>query len=265
MKQCKTSLRLIEKAVSEKWVRSLALFHALKFKYNNSCIYSYKGRFKAISKELHLSMKSMYSYVKLLRSKGLIYDHSDNLIMKSFQVIRFELGGLWKKCTLIIPDSYNLFDIECLLYAKILEDHARKQANRVRLKEAGKIYGENPVRRNGGEDRRIKGLSETPFHASLSYRTVGKILNLSNNKAIKVIKNLNRLNVLNSKRQKPGLIMKNANWLNIDFLNDFPGYRFISAGSLFEQYGMEHEFIQFPIIVKGMTLRQFKKLNSNIL
>jgi len=249
----KTSLRLIQRSIDEKWLRPLVFFHCLKFKYNNSCIYAYKGRFEAISKELGLSMKSMYSYVKTLRSKGLIYDHKNNLMLKSFQAIRLELGGLWKKCTLSVPSSYDLFDIECMLYAKVLEDNVKKQA----FREA--------VRQYGRRDRRIKGLSATSFHASLSYRTVAKILNLSNNKAIKVIRNLNRLNIIQSQKQKPELIMKHANWLNIDFINDFPGYRFISAGSLFEQYGMKHEFIQFPIVLKKIALRQYIKLNNKLL
>ncbi len=249
----RTSLKLIERAISEKWIKPLALFHSLKFKYNNSCIYDYRGRFGAISLELGLSMKSMYNYIKILRSKGLIFDHSKNLILKSFKVIRFEFGGLWKKCTLTISKENNLFDIECLLYLKVLEDHAKKQA----FKEA--------LRQFGREDQRIRGLYETPFHVSLSYRTIAKILNLSNNKVVAVIKNLNRLNFVHSEKQKPVLIVRNASRYDIDNLCDFPGRRFILAGDLFEQYGMKHEFIHFPVLLKRVTLRQYIKFRHNIL
>jgi hypothetical protein len=253
MKARKTSFKLIKAAISEKWIRPLALFHALKFRYVNSCVYSYKGRFRTISGELGVSIKTLYSYVKILRSNRLIYDHKNNLMLKSFRLIRHEYGGLWKKCTIIIPDIYDLFDVECLLYAKILEDRARKQAFR------------ESVRQYRRRDWRIRGLSENSFYASLSYRTIANILNLSKNKTIKVIKNLNRMEVIRSQKQKPELIMRNASQLNINLLDDFPGRRFMLDGNIFEQYGLKHEFIQFPITLKRITLNQYIKLNNKFL
>ena len=238
---CKTSMQLIEKAVSGSWIRQLAFYHLLKLRFNNGCIYSYKSRMTEIAGSLNISTKTLYNYLNFLRSEGLICDHANNLKLKSIRDFRTNR----KKSVLLINKDHNLFDVTCLLYSKLIERKGKQQA-----------FAES-VRRFGRGDRFISGLCENPFRPSLSYRTIAKLLNISESKAFRVIHNLNRLEVIRTEKQKPQLLSKN--YTALQFIEDLPGYRFNIGNKLFEMFGNRIEFIQFPVYLKNITIRQYKK------
>jgi len=238
----RTSIKLIERAVSEKWIRQLTFFHILKFRYNNSCIYDYRSRMKELAESLNISEKTLYNYLNFLRAKGLICDHATNLKLKSIR----DFGFHRKKISLLIDPDYSLFDITCLLYAKLIEQKARQIA-----------FAES-VRRFGRGDRFKYRLCETPFQPSLSIRTMAKLLNISEYKMYLVEKNLNRLGVIKSEKQKPEFL--SGNFTNLKSIEDMPGRRFTINGSLYEMFGSKIDFLQFPVFLKKISIRQFKKL-----
>ena len=200
-----------------------------------------------IAMSLKISTKTLYNYLNFLRSKGLICDHANNLKLKSIRDFRTNR----KKSVLLINKDYNLFEVTCLLYSKLIERKAKQQA-----------YAES-VRRFGRGDRFISGFCENPFRPSLSYRTIAKLINVSEFKAFGIIQNLNRLKVIRSEKQKPKLISKNFSELNV--IEDLPGYRYNIGHTLFEQYGNRIEFLQYPIYLKKVTIRQYKKfINRNL-
>jgi hypothetical protein len=188
----KTSLKLTETAIKEKWIRQLSFYHLLKFRFNNSCIYNYHNRMKVIADQLSISEKTLYNYINFLRLKDLVYDHSDNLVLKSIRTLLKR-----NKAVIYLDDSYTLFDISCLLYAKILEEKGR----RIAFMES--------VRRAGKGDGFKRGFCENQFRPSLSYRTIAKLLNCSEFQAFKIIQNLNRLQVIRTEKQKPQLLSAN--------------------------------------------------------
>ena len=242
----RTSIRLIEKAVSEKWIRQLAFYHLLKFQFNNSCVYNYRSRMKEIAATLNISEKTLYNYFKELRSKELICDHASNLKVISIRGLKS-----WKKTIIDINSEHNLFDVTCLLYAKLIERKVSRQAFR------------ESVRRFGRGDRFINGLSENPFRPSLSYRTIAKLINASEYKAFMVVKNLNRLGVIKTTRQKPEYLCEHFTALKS--IEDFPGYRFTLNDCLFEVFGNRIELIQFPEYLKRISIKQYKTfINSTL-
>jgi hypothetical protein len=220
MAQRKTSIKLIEKAISEKWVRQLAFFHILKSRFNNSCIYNYRSRMNELALSFNISEKTLYNYFRDLRSKELVCDHANNLKLKSIRQLKS-----WKKTLLEIDLSHDLWDVTCLLYAKLIERKAQQQSFR------------ESVRRFGRGDRYKDGLSENPFHPSLSYRTIAKILNTSENKAFRVVKNLNRLGIIKTAKQKPNLIT--SDFTALKSIEDYPGYRFNLGNCLLRSSGIE--------------------------
>lgn len=242
MNTCKTSLKLIEKAVSESWIRQLAFYHLLKFQFNNGCIYSYKSRMDEIASVLNISTKTLYNYLNFLRSKELICDHAKNLKLKSIR--NFKTNR--KKSVFLINKNNNLFDVTCLLYSKLIERKAKQQA-----------FAES-VRRFGRGDRFKSGLCENPFRPSMSYRTIAKLLNISESKAFRVIENLNSMEVIKTTKQKPKMIKENVTGLKF-YIEDLPGYRFEIGNKLFELFGCKHDFVQFPVYLKNITIRQYKK------
>lgn len=237
----RTSIKLIERAVSENWIRQLAFYHLLKLRYNNGCIYRYKSRMDEIAEDLHISTKTLYNYLNQLKSKGLICDHANNLKLKSIKDFRTKR----KKSAIRFYVDHTLFDITCLLYSKLIERKARQQA-----------FAES-VRRFGRGDRFKSGLSENPFQPSLSYRNIAKLLNISESKAFRVIDNLNRLQVVRTTKQKPRLLSNNFSELSC--IEDMPGYRFNIGNRLFEVFGIRFEFLHYPIYIKKITIRQYKK------
>ncbi len=159
MKARRTSPGLIENAISDKWIRQLAFFHLMKLRFTNSCIYNFRSRMDEISGLFGISTKTFYNHLNILRSKDLIFDHSTNLMLAKIKCRR--------KSLIEIDENYSLWDVTCLLYAKLIERKARQQAFKVSL------------RRFGRGEKLNSELCENPFHPSLSYRTIAKLLSIS--------------------------------------------------------------------------------------
>jgi len=85
-----TSIKLIELAATERWIKSLALFYVLKLTFGNSVIYNYRKRMKELSGRFGIAIKTLYSYLDMLNSKGLIEKNkgnSNNLHLTSIKKI----------------------------------------------------------------------------------------------------------------------------------------------------------------------------------
>jgi predicted transcriptional regulator len=192
-----------------------------------------------LARDLNFSTKTLYNYLNFLRTKDLIYNHSNNLVFRS---IRPFLGRI--KTVIYLDDSFTLFDVSCVLYAKILEQKGR----RIAFKES--------VKRAGVGDGCKRGFGENLFRPSLSFRTIAKLLNISKNKAFRVIENLNRLGIIKTIKQKPQMIKDNVPGLMF-YIEDLPGYRFEIGNRLFEVFGCKHDFLQYPVYLKNITLKQY--------
>lgn len=238
----RTSIKLIARANKEGWIKHLAFYHMLKFHFSNGCIYSYKSRMDELAGKFNVSTKTLYNYIDILRQKEMVYEHSGNLVILSIRPFRAR-----KKSTIKIDIWYDLFDITCLLYGKLIEKKARQQA-----------FAES-VRRFGRGDRFNSVPCVNPFLPSMSFRTIAKLLDISESKAFIIITNLNKLGVIKSHKQKPQLI--SSNYTNLKSIEDMPGYRYNIGKRLFEQFGNRIEFLQFRISLPKITIRQFKKYN----
>lgn len=242
----KVSIKLTEMAIKEKWIRHLAFYHLLKKEFSNGCLYDYRKRMNEIAGRLNVSPKTLYNHLNCLRAKGLVSDHSTNLIICSIRPF------LTRRKTIIeVSGTNTLFDIECLLYGKILEKKARGMA----FKES--------LRRFGTGDGFKRKLGENPFRPSLSFRSIAKILNVSEYKAVKVMKNLARLGVIEFEKQPPKLISKG--YFPLGCVEDMPGYRYTIGSRVYEQWGNLISFLQFPIFLKKLTIQQYKKFTANVL
>lgn len=239
----KVSISLIETAIKEKWPRQLAFYHCLKFQFNNGIIYNYRHRMKEVADRLNISERTLYNYLTFLRAKDLITDHSNNLKICSIRPFLTR-----RKAVIIMSNEHSLFEIECLLYGKIIEKKAR-----------GMAFMES-LRRFGTGDRFKRELSENPFRPSLSYRTIAKIINCSEYKAVKVVKTLTRLGTIETEKQRPELISEGFPGLNS--LEGLPGYRYNYKGQLFRQFGNLFSFLQYPVTLQRITIRQFKKYHA---
>jgi hypothetical protein len=92
----------------------------------------------------------------------------------------------------------------------------------------------------------------------MSYRTIAKLLKISESKAFRVIENLNRLEVVKTTKQNPKMIIRNMSEIQY-YIEDLPGYRFAIGNRLFELYGCRHDFLQFPIQLKTISILQYKR------
>jgi len=236
----RTSIKLIERATAEGWIKQLAFYHLMKLQFNNSCIYNYHYRMHEIAKLFNMSRRTLYNYFYILRGKGLICDHANNLKLKS---IRKYLPR-WIKTSLLISPDYTLNETTCLLYLKLIERKAKQMA-----------FAES-IRRRGKGDRLIGRLCENPFSPSLSYRNIAKILNCSEYKAFRVIKVLNNLGAIKTVKQKPRSL-KNFTGVMIKSVEDLPGYMFEVDGKVYEIFGSKHDFLEFPLFLRSISLKQY--------
>jgi hypothetical protein len=237
----KASIKLIDKAMRNDWIKQLGFYHLLKLRFINGCIYNYRSRKKELAGMFDISINTLNSYLKKLKEEGLIVDHSDNLKLKSLR----DFNKRGKKCIILISYSHSLVDVVCLLYGKVIERRGKQQA-----------FVES-ARRFGRGDKLNSGLCENPFHPSLSYRTIAKLINVSEYKAFNVINILNRLEVIRTLKQKPKLISRD--YFDLHSVEDLPGYRFIIGKRLYKQYGNRIEFLQFPIYLPHITNDQYKR------
>ena len=239
----KASIKLINQASSEGWMRQLAFFHLLKYKFNNSCLYNYRSRMSEIAGMLNVSERTLYTYLNFLRSKKLVFTHANNLMLVS--ILKYTTR---KKTTIKIDDTNTVFDIETLLYAKVIEQHGRRIGFLRLIKKFER-----------GEQFKSK-LTGTPFKPSISMRCIAKLLKISECKASKVIKNLNRLQVIKTTNQKPQLI--SYNFTRLEYVKDYPGYLFNSGKYLYRQFGQIIDFLHFPIYLKSISIKEYKKYKS---
>lgn len=246
-----TCLLLIETAIDEKWIKYLAFFHLVKYRYRNSCIYNYKSRMHIVAWEFNICVKTLYTYVNTLKIQDLVYEHSNNLIFKSIKRLKKAYAKTRYKTVFDFKPHYTLKDLEYLLYLKILENKGRQQAFMVSLK------GANDRFKNGSKNS-VRTICES-FAPSFSYRTIAKILNISENKAFCVILRLNELNVLRTQKQKPKLIKRNIHFY--DHYED-EAYEFVSGGNLYECYGNRHHFLDYPIYLKTISYKKFIALKK---
>ncbi len=236
-----SSIRLISNAIDEKFIKPLVLYHAVKLQFVNSCLFDVKLRMLEFSEKFNVSKQTLYTYFKILENKGLIYQHTNNLVLKSIHTIKKELKD-HKQCKVTISDNDSLFDVQCRLYAKIIERHGKKIATM------------EAYRRFGIREWRNMGTVETDFQPSLSIRNIAKLLQINERTAKKVINNLERLTVLISKPQKP--ILK-GDVINPALLEDYPGYHFIHENNLYVQFGNKIEFLEYPLKIPKISLKQY--------
>jgi predicted transcriptional regulator len=239
----KVSISLIETAIKEKWPRKLAFYYLLKFNYANSCLFDYRQRMKELAGQLDVSEKTLYNYLNFLRSKDLVYDHATNLMIRSQKPY---LGK--NKAVIEVKNDYSLFDIETLLYCRIFEKKAKKMAFKQSLRRFETVDGSNG------------NFGEKLFRPSLSFRTLAKILNSSENKAIKVIRNLTRLGVIEVEKQPIKIVTRD--YLPLALIEDLPGHRFTIKNVTYEKRSNRYLF-EYPVYLKKFTIRQIKTFINN--
>jgi hypothetical protein len=242
----RTSLKLIDKAINEGWLKQLAFYHLLKFRFNNSCLYNYRSRMDELAKMFDICPKTLYSYFKVLRSKNLIFDHSNNLVLTSIGKFCID-----RKCSILIQEDYSLSDIVALLYGKLIERKAGKLSFGELIK---KMKGADVEKSNNCEKRPLSSL------VKMSNRLIANVLKVSEFKSFKVIKCLEMLKVIIVHKQPP-ILIKN-NFTDLVSVEDFPGYRFNIGTRLYSRAASEIEFLQFPVVIKPLTLKLYKRLKK---
>jgi len=235
----RTSIELIEKASSEKWMRTLAFYQLLKLHFNNSCIYDYRYRLPELSERLKLSQKAVCKYIDKLKTQELTFEHSKNLCLKSIRCF----GR--RKTTININKEMTLTEVSYILYGKLIEKQARKQA-----------FAENIRRLRRGEKHNSK-LSETPFKPSISFNSIAKLCNCSHYKAIQIIKFLEKQGEITRYIQKPEKISED--FTALDSIQDIPGHHFNIGNKLYRTFGQKIEFSDFPLFLKNKLPVKFLK------
>jgi hypothetical protein len=252
-KKSRVSVKLVQQAATERWIKPLALFHTIKTTFVNSVIFDYRKRMKELAERFGIARKTLYSYLNILHYNGLMVNfpgNPHNLHLKSIKSIKQSLGDQ-KKCNITISQDDKIWEISCRLYSKLIESHFKKMVFTKALKEFGRRDLHKMI---AGET------AAAPF--SLSIRNTAKLLKVNEKTAKKVLKTLKDLNILEIYPQKPVKISDGK--LLIKLLEDMPGYRFTGRTGTYQQFGNKIELIEYPIKVPKITPKIYANYYKSI-
>jgi hypothetical protein len=133
------------------------------------------------------------------------------------------------------------------MYAKVLENHSRSIA----YKEALRRF------KAGNHELHNVGTTENGFQPSLSIRNIAKLLNVSEKKAMDIIRNCNRLKIIRTIKQSPQCIGSDSQGFNPDYFNDYPGHWFRYKGKIYRQFGSKHLFLEYPISIPRISSKHY--------
>lgn len=119
---------LIQDAIDDKWIKSLAFSVYVKARYSNATIFDFSSRKAGI--KLKMSHEAVNYHIRELEKRGLIRRMNKNGKVN----ITFIKTSQKHKCTLDITKQDSLKDIEHKLMFKIVEQHHRQQSYMISLK-----------------------------------------------------------------------------------------------------------------------------------
>lgn len=232
---------LIEQAISERWINSLAVFYSIKCKYKNSSIYNYSSR--TLAEKLDINHNAINKHIRVLKQKGLIKQYSANITLISTKAKH--------KCTLNINKESSQEEIRNELRFKILEQNFRRQKyvidkkNEARNLEAKEskpkaIFSAKEYRKLR-KVRRDKSMLESSVNyneVSLSDKSFGEILNISKRLVTKLKKFW----------QKTGKILYKSGYCRLR--KYYKGFELESNQFFFKGYVYQSSITEYRLIVK---------------
>ncbi|MFO7830170.1 MAG: hypothetical protein R6V23_16225 [Bacteroidales bacterium] len=242
-----TSIYLINTAIDEGWIKSLALFHLLKATFGNSVIYNHRNRMPEIAQRFGISKQTLYTYFEILRDKNLIFPSpgkGNHLHLTSIKTLKNQFRDR-KKCKITITPEDNLYSILCRLHIKVVERHIQKILFAIVLK---RYRRQNLYKPETGE------IAPVP---SLSIRNTAKLLQTNERTAKKILKTGENLNVIKIQKQKPEKISSDI--LDTQMIEDYPGYKFTNKNGTFVQYGQKIELLEYPPKMPNISPKIFAK------
>ena len=171
---------LIEQAIDEKWVKSLAFFGHCKLLFHHATIFNYSHR--RLATLLKCSHNKVKYHMDILRKIDLVLEIKGNLTFKN--IIHKH------KCSVIINETDTLTDIENKLYLKIIEKNARQQKRVISEKAEARLFvcpkAYLTIRQIKRITRNINsGMLEKPYNSDITFsqKGISQLLNISENRA----------------------------------------------------------------------------------
>lgn len=121
-----TDENMIESAIDNNWLLSLAFFYKLKVNFVNSIIYNYSLR--SLANKLNISHNTVRKHISILLKYDLVSLSSGHLKLSPLKSIikKYRLKGEFL-CTLLLRKESTLTEIKYFLYGKIIEKKSRQQ------------------------------------------------------------------------------------------------------------------------------------------
>jgi hypothetical protein len=132
-----TSEKLIQQAIDEGWINSLAFYYFLKKRVVNSTIYG--SRLKTVVEKTGSSYRTCKKHLNILYKKGLIVKHGGNFTL----IAQRKAAQCKHLCTFKFTEEATLKEVKALLYAKIVEMKCRQQRYVYQIKADQRLRGIN--------------------------------------------------------------------------------------------------------------------------
>lgn len=232
-------IKLIKEAHTEDWLRSLAYFVRLKSLYVNNTHYCFNLR--SLSERLNCSPACLSYHLKILRSRGLVADHSGNLTFRGLKKISILYG---RKNIGIPVDHKNQLS---LIRAQLIRFNLSTQEYRIKKSGVHQCPGRIT----------LKTISERIHNAytGLSAHGFGRVLKLSRSQGAALRSEMIKLGLFSYKRRyrvliasggpsgeaPSGGVLRTA-LIQMKIQGSVPAYAFIKDGQIVTQKRMELKY-----------------------
>jgi hypothetical protein len=251
------SPELIQSFVDARQSKALAFFYLLKGTYINSRVYKVRRPGPRLASLAGISEATAYRYLRILKDRGLITQDRGAFALVANETIYNRYNDTKKKPhdyrtrkrTIRLTGPVTLVEIEKHLLFKLFEGAAKRQAIDVSLKEylTGDGKAKNPNKSTGDT-----------FRACLSVRQTGRLLNFSATKAHWLIHAWNVAGLIETTRSDPEFMFFGSRD-SLGHLEDIPGYKYYSAGGIYEVRPATHEFLTVNIARRTWTPRRLRR------
>jgi DNA-binding MarR family transcriptional regulator len=244
-----TNPKLVE-SFSLKEMDALAIYYKAKRLLKNSVIYDWS--YNKISQKLCISYHKANKYIKILKKKGFVYEHGNNLVFISqAKIIKNICWNKYKRLTKRINIQYsdNIQDIKDKLLAveiscyinqqkyirnlrsdisKIEDDFRTNKMSKRRIYKLTNIRKKNPELAEKGEEYNI-----------VNCRKFSKNLNISQSTTCRMLNRLQSKGYINREKIVKVVDVSVSNGFN-DYINNSTkqiGYCYISNNKLYNYIG----------------------------
>jgi len=176
---------VIQQAIDEGWLSSLAFYHYVQAAFRRPVLYNYTVT--SASHKLGVSKATVHGHVRKLKEVGIAYMVGKNLNFMGMTRMRKVFAKRKKITTFIAYDNWTIQDFRDALRLVVIRENEWQQVYSIKEKLRDKVQVEKSERANECTVETGQPSGEINYDVGLGLRRIGKLIGLSKSGAKKFI------------------------------------------------------------------------------